>query len=226
MKRLEVLDVCRSFCVMIMVLYHALYDLILLEQLPPTVLDNTFMDVLAYGTAGAFVLLGGVTARFCRDVLRRGFRLFCLGLAVSVIAALAGQPIAFGVLQLFGLCMMGYGLLRRRLDKAGKWLPLSCAVLFVLSTLLTERIHVPVPWLYPLGLRTESFYSADYFPLLPWAFLFLMGTWLGGWVINARQRRCFTRRYPRWLCFCGRNSLRIYLFHQPLLFTLFSLLFR
>ena len=32
-----------------------------------------------------------------------------------------------------------------------------------------------------LGFISPGFYSADYFPLLPWFFLFLTGTALGGW---------------------------------------------
>ena len=227
MKRIDVLDVWRSLCVVIMVAYHALYDLILFGVLPAAVLDNLPMRVLEYGTAGCFVLLGGVVSRFSRDIRRRGFRLFCLGLLVSVAAALVGQTIAFGILQFFGLAMMLYSLGRERLDSAeGAWFPLLCAALFLLTALLTGLVRVPVSWLYPLGLRSEGFYSADYFPLLPWGFLFLLGTWLGGVVEKERERPLFTRRYPPWLTFCGRRSLLLYVLHQPLLYGACVLLFR
>ena len=226
MKRMEVLDVCRSLCVVIMVIYHALYDLVLFQQLPASVLDNTLMDGLAYSTAGTFVLLGGVTARFSRNVIHRGFRLLCLGLVVSVAAMLVGQPIAFGILQLFGVCMMGYGLVRERLDKAGARLSWLYAAFFLLAAVLTKRVTVTVSWLYPLGFCTEKFYSADYFPLLPWGLLFLLGTRLGGVLAKNREQPCLARSYPVWLAFCGRHSLVIYLLHQPLLFALFSLIYR
>ena len=227
MKRIDVLDVWRSLCVWIMVVYHALYDLILFGQIPAAVLDNAFADLIAFVTAGVFVLLGGVVSRFSRDTLRRGFRLFCLGLVVSVAGMLVGQPIAFGILQLFGLCMMGYSLCRERLDKVkGKWLPLLYAGLFVSTVLWTNSVTVSLSCLYPLGFRAEGFYSADYFPLLPWAFLFLLGTRLGGVIAASSACPLFTRRYPRWLTFSGRHSLFIYLLHQPLLFALFSVIYR
>lgn len=227
MKRIDVLDVWRSLCVWIMVVYHALYDLIWFELLPAAALDNVFADAVAFVTAGLFVLLGGVVSRFSRDILRRGFRLLCLGLLVSVAGVLVGQPIAFGILQLFGLCMMGYGVSREHLDqRKGKWLPWCYAALFVLTAVLTKRITVPVPWLYPLGFRAEGFYSADYFPLLPWGFLFLLGTYMGGVIAANRGHPVLTQHYPGWACFCGRHSLVIYLLHQPLLFALFSVIYR
>ena len=44
--------------------------------------------------------------------LRRGFFLFCIGIAVAVVTTLMGLPVRFGILQLLGVCMMLCGALR------------------------------------------------------------------------------------------------------------------
>lgn len=77
---------------------------------------------------------------------------------------------------------------------------------------------VSVGWLYPLGLLSPGFHSADYFPLLPWFFLFLAGTVLGGWCLDHRDNRLLTLSLPGFLTWPGRHSLLIYVLHQPVLF--------
>ena len=78
--------------------------------------------------------------------------------------------------------------------------------------------------LMPLGIYSESFYSADYFPLLPHFGFFLLGAVLGRTVYARKESllpKINSRRLPiRFLCFCGRHSLLIYLLHQPILAAL------
>lgn len=65
---------------------------------------------------------------------------------------------------------------------------------------------------YPLG-----FFSTDYFPLLPWLFLFWAGFYL--YHLIGRERMKPLRRLVcpplGWL---GRHSLVLYLLHQPVIF--------
>ena len=77
------------------------------------------------------------------------------------------------------------------------------------------------PWLFPLGLTTGDFASSDYFPLLPFLGFFLLGTVLGRTVYSKKQTllprvnsKNFLLRFLQW---CGRQSLWIYLLHQPVL---------
>ena len=89
------------------------------------------------------------------------------------------------------------------------------ALLFLLTALVTYRVRVNIMWMYPLGLRTGKFYSADYWPLLPWGFLFALGTCLGPWLERQRQPRL-----PAVVACLARRSLEVYLLHQPLLYGL------
>lgn len=47
-----------------------------------------------------------------------------------------------------------------------------------------------VPFLFPLGLPGPGFYSADYFPLIPWIFLFWTGLFLWRFLRRMPKRRC------------------------------------
>ena len=48
----------------------------------------------------------------------------------------------------------------------------AALLIFALTFMLPIRVRVGVPFLFPLGLRTAAFASADYYPLLPWGALF------------------------------------------------------
>ena len=83
------------------------------------------------------------------------------------------------------------------------------------------NIRVETPWLFPFGLITDSFFSADYFPIAPYLGFFLVGGVLGRRVYKDRKTRFpqVSENLPvlRFFRFCGRHSLSIYLVHQPLL---------
>ena len=77
-----------------------------------------------------------------------------------------------------------------------------------------------------LGFPQRGFYSTDYFPLIPWFFLFLAGFFLfrilDGKNLNGRL---FSRGQIPVLNWLGRNSLLVYLLHQPILYGLCLLIF-
>jgi len=83
------------------------------------------------------------------------------------------------------------------------------------------------PWLIPLGIRFPRFASSDYFPLIPNLGYFLIGAALGRTVYRKKTTllpRVNENIMPiRFLCFCGRKSLWIYLLHQPILTGLLAL---
>ena len=83
----------------------------------------------------------------------------------------------------------------------------------------------PVVGLYPFGLPDVSFASADYFTLIPWFFLFLAGTVVGKPVRDHKLPDWFyTIRVP-FFAAAGRNTLLIYVIHQPVIYLLLTLIF-
>ena len=79
--------------------------------------------------------------------------------------------------------------------------------------------------LYPIGLPGANFASADYFPLIPWFFLFLAGTVIGVPVKEHKlPEKFYTARVP-FFAAAGRNTLLIYVLHQPVIYLLLTVLF-
>jgi uncharacterized membrane protein len=229
--RYALLDELRGLAIILMVIYHAFYSLGYVFGSPAGRRLFDSMGPVQPFIAGTFILLCGVCCRFSRSNLKRGLR--TAGAAALVtLATLAmrlfgvDEVIWFGVLHFLACAVLLFALAQKLFDKAPP-LPqvIVCAALFF------AWYFVPPPLprtsffpLYALGFPSGTLRSADYFPLLPWLFLFLAGTAIG--VYGKRGRFpgwCAKSRAPalQWL---GRHSLLVYLLHQPVLFGVFSLL--
>ena len=218
-RRFDILDAWRSLAIVLMVAYHFLYDLYIFGIISASQLFSAPLNVLERFICCSFILLAGASARFSRNNLRHGLTVLAAGVVVEIGAAAAGQTIRWGVLMLLGTSMVIWHFAGKYLGKLPGWaLAVSGGILFFLTRWWTGTVAVTVSWLYPLGFIAPGFYSADYFPLLPWFFLFLMGTVLGGWCLNHRDNRLLTAPLPAALTWPGRHSLVIYVLHQPVLY--------
>jgi uncharacterized membrane protein len=79
------------------------------------------------------------------------------------------------------------------------------------------------------GLTWPGFGASDHFPILPFIGWFMLGTVLGRTVYKDRKTLLpsvnESSAAVRFFCWCGRNSLWIYLLHQPVLYLVTELLF-
>lgn len=220
--RIAALDVLRGIAVVLMVVHHFLYDLVEFCGAPAYLFSNPVFDVLHYLFAGLLILLSGVASRFSRSNLRRGIKLAGIALALTGVTMLLSMPIVFGVLHLLACCMIFYGLAGPVLERLrGFAAPVWYAALGGASLFLREWLNpVSIGFLFPLGLVAPGFFSADYFPLFPWLFVFLMGTYLGGPIKAGRFPAFFYKISPGFFGAVGRHALIVYLLHQPVLFCL------
>ena len=225
-QRIELLDLWRSLCLCVMIVFHLCYDLALFGVISMEAMASLPARLLSYDVGGCFILISGICLRFSRDPVRRGFFVFCAGLLVSLVTGLVKQPVLFGILQCIGICMMLCGVLRKKLEgRLGVGFALICLALFAVTWWATSTITVNIRFLFPIGLRTGDFYSADYYPLFPWLFLYLIGMVFGKKLDEHRESAVVQWRFPRWMTFPGRHSLLIYLLHQPVLYGLTWLMF-
>ncbi len=223
-QRIWELDAFRGICLTGVVLVHFVYDLTVLYQIiawePPAV----FVFVQKWGGV-LFLLLSGICATLGSKSARRGLIVFAAGMLISAVTwgmyrfGFAGKGIIiyFGVLHCLGICMLLWMLFR----KLPWWALAVTGLCFVALGLHWSGIAVENPWLFPLGLVTEQFQSSDYFPLFPNLGFFLLGSALGKTLYRKKESLFPRVRAQRGvLCFfqwCGRQSLLIYLLHQPIL---------
>ena len=120
--------------------------------------------------------------------------------------------------------MLLYAAVRKRWETLPEIYACGAALLvFALTFVLPIRVRVGVPFLFPFGLRTAAFASADYYPLLPWGALFFAAAAAGERLGDMPPEKKYVPA-PRSLAWLSRRSLLIYLVHQPVLFALAALL--
>jgi uncharacterized membrane protein len=210
-----------------MISYHFLYDFAFFGRMSWEAFYSPGLNALQLFTCCSFILLAGISSRFSHSNLRRGAVTLLCGFLVMAGAYLVGAPILFGILQLLGVSMLIYGLVGKYFERLPALAAAAvCIALFFVSRFWTQHTLVSARWLFPLGFLYRGFYSADYFPLLPWLFLFLLGTVAGGTLKKHASLPWLQTGVPAFLSWPGRHSLIIYMLHQPILYGLCMLIFR
>ena len=219
-KRFWELDALRGICLLGMVFIHLLYDLNIPLPLPLQLVQD-------WGGC-VFLLLSGVCVTLGHHPVHRGLIVLGCGMVCTLVTwgmyalgfASSQMVIWFGVLHCLGVCMLLWSVFR----KLSGTVLASLSVLFVVFGFFSESITVPFPWLVPLGFCFPGFASPDFFPLLPNLGFFLLGAVAGGRLY--REKISLLPNIPpmRFLCFCGRHSLLIYLLHQPILYGILLIL--
>lgn len=217
--RIDFIDAVRGFAVILMIVHHFMYDLVTFLDAPSWLCSNETLNIFQKFFAGVFICLCGVSSKFSRSNIKRGIITLCAAGIITVVTFIIDLPIVFGVLHLLGTCMLFYGLTCRLWDIIPRWITLVFSVAgTVISSWCITNIAVESKNLRILGWPDKDFVSHDYFPLFPWIFVFMFGTWMGFYIKEHRFPRWFyTARIPV-LPQIGRHSLLIYLTHQPVLY--------
>ena len=223
-KRIWELDVFRGICILGVIAVHFIFDLVELYGILNWEYPPVFSFIKDWGGI-LFLLLSGICATLGRHSVKRGLIVFGCGLLCSAVTAgmylldFAGKYIIiwFGVLHCLGLCMILWALLK----KLPTWALALLGAAIIAAGFAVSGIRVEATWLFPLGLKHRGFSSSDYFPLLPNLGFFLLGAVIGRTLYREKATLFprVNRSIPilRFLSFCGRQSLLIYLLHQPVL---------
>lgn len=230
-KRIWELDALRGLNLLWMIAIHFIYDIVVLFPLWHWTAPDWYVFLVRLCSV-LFLLISGVCVNLGKNSLRRGLTVLGGGMiitAVTVVMALTGlcDPsiiIYFGILHCLGVCMLLWPLVR----KCPGWLLVVLGLVLIYVGKYLDTLTVDTYWLLPLGLCPDYFASSDYFPLI-WNFgFFLVGAGVGRYLYR-RKESLFPRVKQvlpiRFLGFCGRHSLMIYLLHQPVLAVIAAVLF-
>ena len=237
-QRFWEIDMLRGVAIVMMVIFHLLWDFWAFQIVPNLVLYAGFWKYFQRTTAISFLLLVGVslTVSYRRSVqkngkrgsqglwkkfLWRGVRIFAVGMGFTLFGMLSGFGyVHIGILHLIGLAIiLSYPLLEYR------WVNLALWVLFVIIGGIVRSTPMTDNWLVWLGLHRPDYYPLDYFPIFPWLGVVLLGIFLGNTFYGPQGRIILLPDLSdallvRGLRFLGRHSLIIYVIHQPLMIAI------
>ena len=234
-RRIYALDELRGFSVFCMVFYHAFFSIGEIFKVPFFLsLLKFFMPAEPF-FAAIFIIISGISSNLSHSNLSRGAKLFIVAMAVTLVTSVVEPEyiIQFGVLHMLSVSMLIYGLLQKPLSKMPRIFGMILfAVLSAISYCVPYRylgipnifaIKLPnvlysTSWLFPIGFPNASFSSSDYFPLIPWLFAFLFGTYIGKYAAEERFPKFAYKSHIPFFSFLGRHALLIYVAHQPIIF--------
>lgn len=231
----------RGVAIILMVAYHLFYSATFLFNMEWGRIAYIATTPIEPFIAITFIFLSGFCSTLSHNNLMRGLRLLLISCVITLVTVFLtpGNEIYFGVLHFLSIAMIIYALIEKLVVKISPIV--GIAVSFILYLLLwgvprgylgtgfMQICKLP-DFLYTsdftafLGFPSQSFFSADYFPIIPHLFLFLCGCFSG--------LLCKVKGYPKFLkplrvrplAFLGRNSLVIYVVHQPLIVAVLYLI--
>lgn len=238
-KRYYLIDSIRGFALLNMIAFHLLYDIFEIYG-QGGFASNTAIAVWERFICCTFIIISGISFNFSHHAYRRGIIVSLCGFLVTIVTTLAipSQAVWFGILNLLGCCMLISEPLRGYFEKISPsvgmgvsigifavtyalpkgWLGIFNLKLFKLSDFLYGCKYLSF-----LGFKSADFHSTDYFPIIPWIFLFAFGYFLWRFIEQKGHDSVFLKRVPV-LDTIGRYSLPIYLIHQPIIMALMMFL--
>ena len=88
-------------------------------------------------------------------------------------------------------------------------------------------LKLPENWyesgkLFFLGFPNRYFFSSDYYPVIPWLFLYLTGYFFFAFIKDRKNTWYLYVKVPG-LSYVGRHTFIIYLLHQPVIYGILYL---
>ena len=240
-KRIHLLDEIRGFAIVLMIIYHALFSAAFVFENDTAYLWLVRVTPYEPVISVMFITLCGIVCSFSRNNRKRGIKIFAVAVGITIITRIFMEEmtIYFGILHFLGSVLFLYSFAEKTTDKISLRYGIGISLfLFVVLYNVPYRYigiypypHIALPdewyqyyWLSFLGFPSNDFASGDYFPLIPYSFLFMFGVFVGKIMKNHTLPDFVYQKHIKPLGFIGRHSLFIYLIHQPVIIGLLYIL--
>lgn len=219
--RIWEIDFLRGIAIILMTTFHIIFDLSDIYGLPINYRGGVIFYI-GRTSAILFMLIAGVSCSFSKSNFKRGVKIFIIAMIITLVTQLydASLGIKFGILHFFGISMM----LSPLFIKLNKYWLLFIGTLALIAGALMSGVIVQSQFLFPIGLISSTFSSADYYPLFPWLGVFIYGIALGKILYHERNSLFKFSLKNNIVSFAGKHSLLIYVVHQPLILLILSLI--
>ena len=230
-NRILWIDVARGISILAMISFHFAFDLMYFGLAKSDLIYQPDWRLFERIIASSFLYIAGLSLFIAHNssinwksfIRRYGATAICAVL-ISLVTFILFKTdmIRFGILHAISVSGL-IGLLLLKLKTAS--LILLTALILTFNLLIPKPIegHYLLQWLI---YTTESPSSLDYRPIMPWIIPFILGMAsykpFQKWGILEANRTVIHRELAI-LSWLGRNSLILYLLHQPILFAGFFL---
>ncbi|MDK2801767.1 MAG: DUF1624 domain-containing protein [Oscillospiraceae bacterium] len=240
-KRIFLIDQIRGFTLIIMILYHAFYDIIFIFNLDRNFLFLPFINIIPDIIGGTFIFISGFSCQLSKNNFKRGFITLFLGISITAVTYvfIPQQVITFGILHFLGFSMIIYSILKKFVNRINFFIAFPILIFLFISTYNISSgligienffsFKVPLylsenPFLFPFGFISNTFSSSDYYPVFPWIFIFFFGAHFAKQMLSKTVPKFMYKRPLPILSKISSYSIVIYIIHQPILFGFFYLL--
>jgi len=223
-KRHGEIDLLRSIAIVLMVLFHLVYDLKEFAGVNINYQDPIWF-LVGKTSALLFIFISGLASGFSSSPVKRGLKVLFYGMGITVVTYLSMKDmyVRFGILHFLGVTMILSTFLYSLSSRMLWVLAASSALLgFWFKELVLET-----SLFLPFGLMYREFGSMDYYPLFPYISVTFLGILAYRHLYARRSEPLFAFRInSKQILWLSRNSLVIYLVHQPfILLIIFSIRF-
>lgn len=229
-KRITVFDTIRGFTMLSMAGFHACYDLAYLYGWDmPWFTQTIFQDIWRASISWVFLFIAGWMCTLSHNNIKRAAKYAAAALVVWIATTLVSvdDSVNFGIIFCMAACTAIVALARPVLDRVPTvWGITICLILFACTWSIPKAVY-PIPYLAWLGFPGPEFVSGDYYPLIPFLFMYLAG------FFAARTAQKANLEAPAWayenpipaLASLGRHALPFYLLHQPVILGVLELVY-
>ncbi|RCX13472.1 putative membrane protein [Anaerobacterium chartisolvens] len=222
-NRIWELDFVRGIALILMVYFHVVYDLREIYGYSVSYAGgiNYF---IGKASVILFMFVSGISCSLSKNNLKRGLRILAAAAVITLAswAYNADLIILFGVLHFFGVCLIMAPLISR----LNEYVLLGLGTAVIMLQFLIPHIKTGNDWLMPIGIHSPGFTSSDYYPLIPWLGIFLYGLAAGKLFYRAKKSIFSFRLKDNIVSRAGRNTLLLYILHQPVIIGTLMLLER
>lgn len=177
-KRITIFDTVRGFTMISMAGFHACYDLAYLYGWDmPWFTQSVFQDIWRASISWVFLFIAGWMCTLSRNNINRAAKYALAALVVWLATTLVSvdDSVNFGIIYCMAACTGIVALTDPVLKKiTARWGMPLCLVLFAITWSIPKTIY-PVPYLAWLGFPSPGFVSGDYYPIIPFIFMYLAG---------------------------------------------------
>ncbi len=234
--RILFLDFLRGAAVWAMIIYHFFWDMGFFGYIDFSIATAGFGLICAQIIGSSFILISGfslylasLSKKFQQKFILRFIKLLSLSGLISFVTLIFDKNnfIFFGILHLITFCsLLGFIIIKAK----NTYFIFYLTLITVLISITDVKFELPI-YMSWVGLNITLPVTNDFYPVIPWVFYFLLGLWLGNISIPAGQVNWRWKYYKneflptgrifKFLILSGKNSLLIYILHQPIFFSLF-----